>query len=74
MKLILYSWNANNEQILADNLSGLGFEVVWFRKECKHYTRDMELAMELLPCFLQLFSDALHDLQYLPNPLLCVGI
>lgn len=48
MKLILYAWNANNEQILADNLIKCGFDVVWFRKECKHYTRDMELAMEMI--------------------------
>ena len=49
MRVLLYSWNANNEQILADNFIRFGFEVVWFRKECKHYTRDMELAMELIP-------------------------
>ena len=49
MKLLLYSWKANNEQILADNLSKMGFEVLWFCKECRHYTRDMELAMEMIP-------------------------
>lgn len=48
MTLLLYSWNANNERILADNLIKLGFEIIWFRKECKHYTRDMELAMEMI--------------------------
>lgn len=48
MKLLLYSWNANNEQVLADNLIKLGFEVIWFHKECRHYTRDMELAMEMI--------------------------
>lgn len=49
MKLLLYSWQANNEQILADNLINLGFEMVWFKKVCKHYTRDMELAAEMIP-------------------------
>lgn len=49
MKLLLYSWNANNEKVLADNLIKLGFEVVWFQKECKHFTRDMELASEMIP-------------------------
>lgn len=48
VRLLLYAWNANNEQILADNLEKLGFEIIWFRKECKHYTRDMELAMEMI--------------------------
>ena len=66
MKLILYSWNANNEQILADNLSGLGFEVVWFRKECKHYTRDMELAMELLPFIHAHGAEAVISFNYFP--------
>lgn len=49
MKLLFYSWQANNEQILADNLSNLGFEIVWFQKACRHYTRDMELAAEMIP-------------------------
>ena len=66
MKLILYSWNANNEQILADNLSALGFEVVWFRKECKHYTRDMELAMGLLPFIHAHGAEAVISFNYFP--------
>lgn len=49
MKLLLYSWQANNELILADNLIKLGFEIAWLRKECKHFTRDMELAAEMIP-------------------------
>ncbi len=48
MKILLYSWNANNERILAGNLIKMGFEVDWFRKECKNYTRDMELAMKMI--------------------------
>lgn len=49
MKILLYSWDANNERILVDNLIKLGFEVLWFRKECRHFTRDMELAAEMIP-------------------------
>ena len=48
MRILLYSWNANNEKILADNFIKLGFDVIWFQKECRHYTRDMELAMEMI--------------------------
>ena len=48
MRILLYSWNANNEQILADNFIKFGFDVIWFQKECRHYTRDMELAMEMI--------------------------
>lgn len=49
MKILLYSWKANNEHILADNMMKAGFEVIWFHKECQHYTRDMELAMKMIP-------------------------
>lgn len=49
MRLLLYSWGANNDQILADNLKKLGFELLWFDKPCRHFTRDMELATEMIP-------------------------
>ena len=66
MKLLLYSWQANNEQILADNLTELGYEVVWFRKECKHYTRDMELAMEMIPYIHREGIKAVVSFNYFP--------
>ena len=66
MKLILYSWNANNEQILMDNLIKLGFEVVCFRKECRHYTRDMELAMEMIPFIHAQGAEAVVSFNYFP--------
>lgn len=66
MKLLLYSWNANNEPILADNLIKMGFEVVWFRKECKHYTRDMELAMEMIQCIHRESIEGIISFNYFP--------
>lgn len=66
MKLILYAWNANNEQILSDNLIQLGFEVIWFRKECRHYTRDMELAMELIQQIHEKRAEAVISFNYYP--------
>lgn len=66
MKLILYSWQANNEQILSDNLIKLGFEIVWFRKECRHYTRDMELAMEMIPFIHEQKAEAVVSFNYFP--------
>lgn len=66
MKLLLYSWNANNEQILADNLIEMGFEVIWFRKECRHYTRDMELAMEMIPFIHAQKIEAVVSFNYFP--------
>lgn len=66
MRLLLYSWNANNEQILADSLKGMGFVVVWFRKECHHYVRDMELAMEMIPLIHAQSVEAVVSFNYFP--------
>lgn len=66
MKFLLYAWNANNEEVLAENLRKTGFEVVWFRKECKHYTRDMELAMEMIQCIHQQGIEAVISFNYFP--------
>ena len=66
MKLLLYSWNANNEQILADNLIKLGFEIVWFNRECKHFTRDMELAAEMIPYIHREGVEAVISFNYFP--------
>ncbi len=66
MRLLLYAWNANNEQILADNLIKLGVEIVWFRKECKHYTRDMELAMEMIQVIRAEGAEGVISFNYFP--------
>lgn len=66
MKLLLYSWKANNEQILADNLTKLGFEVLRFDKECRHFTRDMELAAEMIPCIHREGIEAVISFNYFP--------
>ena len=66
MKLLLYSWKANNEQILADNLIKLGFEVLWFDKECRHFTRDMELAAEMIPYIHQQSIESIVSFNFFP--------
>lgn len=66
MRLLLYSWKANNEQILADNLIKLGFEVRWFDKECRHFTRDMELAAEMIPYIHRESIEAVVSFNYFP--------
>ena len=66
MRLLLYSWHANNEQILADNLIKLGFDVLWFDKECRHFTRDMELAAEMIPFIYQKGIEAVISFNYFP--------
>lgn len=66
MRLLLYSWKSNSEQVLADNLIKFGFEVLWFHKECKHYTRDMELAMEMIPYIHENKIEAVISFNYFP--------
>lgn len=66
MRLLLYSWHANNEQILADNLIKLGFEVLWFDKECRHFTRDMELAAQMIPFIHREGIEAVVSFNYFP--------
>ena len=66
MRLLLYTWSANNEQVLADNLIKLGFEIRWFDKECKHFTRDMELAAEMIPYINQQSIEAVVSFNYFP--------
>ena len=66
MRLLLYSWNANNEKVLADNLIKMGFSVTWFCKECKHYTRDMELAMEMIQHIHAEAVEAVVSFNYFP--------
>lgn len=66
MKLLLYSWNANNEQILADNLTASGFELVVYDKPCKHYTRDLELASDMIPYIHAHNVEAVISFNYFP--------
>lgn len=66
MKLLLYSWKANNEQILANNLIKFGFEVLWFDKVCKHFTRDMEMATEMIPFIHRENIEAVVSFNYFP--------
>lgn len=66
MRLLLYSWHANNEQILADNLIELGFDAIWFDKECRHFTRDMELAAQMIPFIHREEIEAVVSFNYFP--------
>lgn len=66
MKLLLYSWNANNEQVLADNLKKFGFELVIYDKPCKHYTRDLELASDMIPYIHAHNVEAVISFNYFP--------
>lgn len=66
MRLLFYSWNANNEKILEANLRRLGLEVAVFSKPCVHYTRDMELAAEMIPLIHREKLEAVISFDYFP--------
>ena len=66
MKLLLYSWSANNEQVLADNLKKFGFELAIYDKPCKHYTRDLELASDMIPFIHAQNVEAVISFNYFP--------
>ncbi|MCM1251277.1 MAG: glycosyltransferase [Clostridium sp.] len=66
MKLLLYSWKSNSEQILSDNLRKLGFEIIPFSKKCSHYTRDMELAAQMIPYIYEQGIEAVISFDYFP--------
>lgn len=48
MKILLYSWGSNNDEILKNNLIKLGHEVYVCTTKCEHYSRDMKLAQEMI--------------------------
>ncbi len=66
MKLLLYSWGANNEKILEENLRRLGFAVVVYARPCRHFTRDMELAAEMIPLIHRESVEGVISFNYVP--------
>ena len=48
MKILLYSWGANNEECLKNNLITQGHEVYVCQTPCEHYSRDMKLARDMI--------------------------
>lgn len=66
LKLLLYYWNANNRQILADNLKEAGFELIIYDKPIKHYTRDLEFASDMIPFIHANGVEAVISFNYFP--------
>lgn len=66
MRLLLYSWNANNESVLSDHLKREGFELVVYDKPCRHYTRDLELAADMIPFIHAQKAEAVISFNYFP--------
>ena len=66
MKLLLYSWKANNEKIFAEKLRLFQFKVIWYDKPCRHYTRDLELAADMIPFLHENGIEAVVSFNYFP--------
>lgn len=66
MKIILYKWGSNSERILHKTLTKLGHEVIICSLKCKHYTRDLELARELIELVHKSDSEAVISYNYFP--------
>lgn len=48
MRLLFYSWQANNEPVFIEYLKSQGNEVIIYDKPCRHYTKDLELASDMI--------------------------
>lgn len=66
MKLLLYSWGSNNDGVLKKNLIALGIEVVDFKQKCSHYTRDMELASNMILKIRECSAEGVISFNYIP--------
>ena len=66
MKIILYSWSGCYESVLERQLTGIGHEVVIFLKKCIHYSRDLNLARELINLINDTGADAVISYNYFP--------
>lgn len=48
MKIVYYSWGANSDEAFIKALREQNYDVKVFSRKCKHYTRDLEFAKELI--------------------------
>jgi len=66
MNILLYSWADLNDAILKKNLIESSHNVIVFSKRCKHYTKDMDLAWEMINIIHEKKIDAVISFNYLP--------
>lgn len=66
MKLLFYSWGANNEATLKKNLIKDGHEIIDFSQPCKNYTRDLELAQNMIMKINETHADGVISFNYFP--------
>lgn len=66
MKLILYCWDSNIENILYQNLIKLGHDVIKYSRKCNHLTRDLSLAQDLIPFIHQNACEGIVSFNFFP--------
>ena len=66
MKLLFYSWGANNEATLKKNLIKEGHEIIEFSQKCENYTRDLDLAQKMIVKINETHADGVISFNYFP--------
>ncbi|MCR5507634.1 MAG: glycosyltransferase [Lachnospiraceae bacterium] len=66
MKIVLYKWGSNSETLLKKTLTESGHQIIECSTKCKHYTRDLELAGELMNMVHGVGADAIISYNYFP--------
>lgn len=66
MRLLLYSWGANNEQALKSNLIKSGHEIIEFGQKCVNYTRDIDFAQKMIMKINETHADGVISFNYFP--------
>ncbi len=66
MKLLLYRWGANNEDVLHKNLIRSGHEVTECSIKCKNYTQDVELAAAMIEQIHRDKAEGIISFNYFP--------
>ena len=66
MKLLLYLWGANNEEVLRRNLIQAGHEIITFGQKCTNYTRDIDLAQKMIMKINETHADGVISFNYFP--------
>lgn len=66
MKLLLYLWGANNEEVLRKNLIKSGHEIITFSQKCMNYTRDIDLAQKMIMKINEVHAEGVISFNYFP--------
>lgn len=66
MKVLHYAWGAYNDKILHAKLVQLGLEVVVYNRKCVNYTRDMDMAAEIMSQVNAQGIEAIISFDYFP--------